>query len=585
MNPSESVPSFRQAYDSDSDLRGYGSLALALFALNLYIRLDDIDDFASNAITEGPGDKKVDLFYLDVNDRRALVCQCYLSAEWGRPAAPANKASDLNTAMAWLLSAAEESVPANLLSKAVELRRALLNNEIDRIDLVYIHNCCESQNVDLELKVAADATRDMVRTLVGGRETCPTVSYKEIGLESIEELYRARDSDILVDELIPVPATEFLEEHGQQWKSIHTSVPCEWIQQLFQKHGDRLFSANYRDYLGSTRRKGNINYEITQTAESEPGNFWVYNNGITALTKELQTTPQLQIRGISVINGAQTSGALGDASATATGASRVSIRFVECTSRDLIDRIIQFNNTQNEIKPSDRRSNDAIQRRLRDEFVKSGVTYIHRRSRVRAARTAITASAIAPALAAFHGNPQVAYRNAKDIFIDDTLYEQVFPKSVSVQHVFLIRSLSSAIDKVKAGLRDRIDAGTATSLDQEQFQVLKFSASKHFLFFILGSLSEEVMGRRVSDLYEWKCIPDVVSPTNHSLSDAWETALHAVLPHVATIVKQYGKDAFYEVPRSSELSKEVSNKLRALMASLGPVLGSQFDPIRQRTTV
>lgn len=588
MNPStqtETMPTFKSAFDSDADLQKYDSIALALFALNLYLRLDDIDEFASNSVTEGPGDKKIDIFQLDLNERRAVVCQCYVSNQWARPAAPANKASDLNTAMAWLLSASEDRIPKNLLSRAIDLRRAITNAEIDRIELLYIHNCHESANVGNELKVAADATRDTVRTITGSRDSPIIVTHKEMGIELIEDLYRARDSDILVDGWIPIPATTFIEEQGGGWKALLTSVPGDWIQQMHKQHGDRLFSANYRDYLGSTRRKGNINYEITQTAEAEPSNFWVYNNGVTALTYELQTSPHLQIRGISVINGAQTSGALSEASSTATAASRVLIRFVECSSRELIDKVIQYNNTQNEIKPSDRRSNDQIQRRLRDDFARSGVAYIHRRSGTRTVRNAITASAIAPALAAFHGQPQIAFRNAREIFIDDNIYDQVFPRAISAEHVFLVRELSMAIDSVKAKLKSRIDSATATSLEEDQFQVLKFSASKHFIFFIAGSLAEEIMHRRVSDLFGWRCSPGVLSPVNHSLKDAWEMALETLLPQIATFVKQYGKDAFYEVPRSAEFSRDISTRMRALLASLSSVLNSQFEPIRQRTTV
>lgn len=584
-SPSEFTLTFKAAFESDADLNLYGPIALALFALSLQLRLDDIDEFASNAITEGPNDKKIDIFYLDPNERRAVVCQCYHAAQWDRRAAPANKASDLNTAMAWLLSASEERIPENLRSRAIDLRHAIIGDEIDRIELLYVHNCHESANVDNELKVAADATRDMVRALTGGRDSQVVVSHKELGLESIEDLYRARDSEILVDGWIAIPGTNFIEEHGDGWRAILTSVPGDWIRQLYQRHTDRLFSANYRDYLGSTKRKGNINYEITQTAEAEPINFWVYNNGITALTYELQTSPSLQIRGISVINGAQTTGALSESSQTATTASRVLIRFVECSSRELIDKIIQYNNTQNEIKPSDRRSNDPIQRRLRDEFSRSRIIYNHRRSGARLSRNSIAASAIAPALAAFHGKPQIAYRNAREIFIDDDVYDQVFPRSISAEHIFLVRALSTAIDSVKADLKNKLDAGTATSLEEDQLQVLKFSASKHFLFFLTGFLAEEIMSRRVSDLFGWKCASSVLTPDNHSLKDAWETALRALLPQVATIVKQYGRDAFYEVPRSTEQSQEVATRLRALMASLSPVLNSQFEPIRARSTI
>lgn len=581
----ESILTFKKAFEDDTNLHRYGSAALALFALGLQFHLEDIDEFASDAITEGSGDKKIDIFYIDVNERRAIICQCYQAIEWGKLAAPANKASDLNTAMAWLLSANEDVIPKNLYSRAIDFRLAIKNKEIDHVDLFYVHNCHESANVDKELKVAADATRDILRTFTNAHESTIIVSHREIGLESIEDLYRSRDSEILVDGWISIPKTDFIEERGDGWRAILTSIPGDWIQQLYQIHEDRLFSANYRGYMGFTRRKDNINYEIAQTAEAESGNFWVYNNGITALTHELKTTPNLQIRGISVINGAQTTGALSEVSRTAIIASRVLIRFVECSSPELINKIIQYNNTQNEIKPSDRRSNDQIQRKLRDEFAKLQITYVHRRSKTRSPRNAIVASAIAPALAAFHGQPQTAYRNAKEIFIDDDMYNQVFPRSISAEHVFLIRSLSMAIDSIKTQLKNKVDENRATSLEEDQLQALKFSASKHFLFFIVGSLAEEIMSRRVSDLFEWKCIPAVIRPDNHSLKDAWEDTLRALLPQVATLMKQYGKDSFYEIPRSIELSREVSTKLRALVASLSTSFGPQFGSIRKRTIV
>jgi hypothetical protein len=105
------------------------------------------------------------------------------------------------------------------------------------------------------------------------------------------------------------------------------------------------------------------------------------------------------------------------------------------------------------------------------------------------------------------------------------------------------------------------------------------------LFFIVGSLAEEIMSKRVSDLFEWRCRSDALASNNRSLTTSWETALRALLPQIATIVKEHGKDPFYEVPRSIDLSRKVAVKLRALMASLEPVLSSQFRPIRQRTTV
>jgi len=60
-------------------------------------------------------------------------------------------------------------------------------------------------------------------------------------------------------------------------------------------------------------------YKLRHSADCriEPRNFWVYNNGVTILTHKIDREQEgkLIIHGCSVINGAQTTGALGTASA------------------------------------------------------------------------------------------------------------------------------------------------------------------------------------------------------------------------------------------------------------------------------
>lgn len=101
-------------------------------------------------------------------------------------------------------------------------------------------------------------------------------------------------------------------------------------------------------------------------------------------------------------------------------------------------------------------------------------------------------------------------------------------------------------------------------------------------------MAEEIMGRRVTNLFDWKCIPDVISVDNHSLADAWMLTLQALLPQLANIMndkKRYGENSFYEIPRSIEKSRDVANHLRATLASISSVIKSQFAPIRDRTRV
>lgn len=575
---------FRTAFENNPEFAQFGPNALSVFALSLYLRIEDLEEFASGADVEGPDDKKLDICYLNVSDGIALMAQSYFTPGWNRKAAPANKASDLNTAMAWMLSADEKKIPTHIRSKAIDLRRSLISGEIKRVELLYIHNCPETENVERELKVVAEATRDKVIALRNDPINPITIAHRELGLRGIEDLYKSRDSDILVDNLITIPMKNYVKEKGDDWQAILGTVPATWIQDLYKAHGDRLFSANYRDYLGSTAHKGNINRTITVTADAEPDNFWVYNNGITALTHEIRIGRVKKVRGISIINGAQTTGALSDADNGATKSARVMMRLVECSSQRLVGNIIRYNNTQNDIKPADRRSNDIIQKRLKEEFENYGLTYVYRRSGAKGPRNAITCVSMGAPLCAFHGDPQTSFRTANDIFNLDNTYQHVFPASITAEHVFLVRALSIAIDKVRTEIKGKVSGDTATDVDLKLYDVLKFAASKHFLLYLIGELADQIMKRRVTDKYNWKCIREVIAVDNVSLTNAWIEVLNALLPNVSMLIEREGADASYEVPRTFDKSKKIAAETKALVASL-PMLSSQFEELRKRTSI
>lgn len=221
---------FRASFESDPEVMQYRENALSIFTLSLYYRIEDINEFAAQSITEGSDDKKIDIYYLDSNERRVVICQSYFSQEWYKASAPANKASDLNSAIAWLLSASVDQIPQSLLQRAIELRRLLREKEIERIEILYIHNCFESSNVESELKVVAAATRDILRTILREEAASIQISFREIGLNTIEEIYKSRDSEILVDARMEVPSHDFIIEESRGWRAVLTSVPGDWIQ-------------------------------------------------------------------------------------------------------------------------------------------------------------------------------------------------------------------------------------------------------------------------------------------------------------------------------------------------------------------
>ncbi|MES0447284.1 MAG: hypothetical protein ABUJ92_12135, partial [Desulfobacterales bacterium] len=85
--------------------------------------VEDIDEVASTSLVDGSGDKKTDLLYINTDLSEAVIAQGFYSQK-DRDEAPANKASDLNTAVTWLLTRAIKDLPARIKSAAIELRNS-----------------------------------------------------------------------------------------------------------------------------------------------------------------------------------------------------------------------------------------------------------------------------------------------------------------------------------------------------------------------------------------------------------------------------------------------------------------------------
>jgi hypothetical protein len=133
----------------------------------------------------------------------------------------------------------------------------------------------------------------------------------------------------------------------------------------------RCSSANLRDFLGARKVSGNVNTRIKQTAEQNPGEFFVLNNGITIVTKKAvldDVQKALHIHGVSVVNGAQTTGAVHAAGPEHAKNVSVLARIITVDSPAMISEIVAGNNTQNSIVAWDRRSNDPVQIRIKQEF-------------------------------------------------------------------------------------------------------------------------------------------------------------------------------------------------------------------------
>ena len=562
--------SFIGAFESEAVLKSYGNNALPLFAVGLHLGIEDLASFATESLTDSPNDKKADIIYINEAEGIACIAQGTASADWGKAEASANKASDLNTAAAWLLRQPIDEIPEKIRGQAELLRDGLSQGTITKLIFAYAHNAFESPNVERELQ----ATRE----LVSGLEICMQcdVEVVELGLRNIEVLHLTSLGSIQVTNEIPFPAAQHIRETGCGWEAFVISINGARLFDLYEEHKNALFSANLRDFLGSRRATRNVNNTIKTTAESESGVFYIFNNGITIVCKRAEYKNEtLNIHGISVVNGAQTTGAIHAAGREHASNVSVVARVIVVDDETMIPRIVFANNTQNAIVAWDRRSNDAVQIRLGQEFDAKGIEYVHRRDNAKKPANPIYADQVGQMLCAFGGNLQTAIRAKANIFEVDTTYSDVFPSTLGIGHVFGIQTLGWAYDRIKQELKTKADFGALTDLEQRRLKLLDYPASKQFLIRVMGDLREEISGRNMPHPQEFALKDKAITPDGAEAIEAWIKVINAVMP---TIVQDLPAEE-YQVVRSNDHTKHVVGRVQGIVAG-ALALQPNFEDLR-----
>ncbi|MBG6217010.1 hypothetical protein IWX75_001464 [Arthrobacter sp. CAN_A6] len=499
-------PGYR-AFQARDDLSTYGPNALLLFIAQMRLSLDDIDTFAANALTDHSNDKKCDLVAVVYDGTKVIVGQGY-EAKTARSSAPEDKAADANTAVSWLLAGPLETVPETLRGAAVEVRSALAAGTVAEFEIWYVHNLPESANVQRELGQAATTADALIKREFP--ESDVDVAFLEIGQNQLEKEYSRTQAPILVDDdfVFEVPGGFELSADG--WSAFSTAIAADALREIWSTHTTQLMSPNIRDYLGMVRSASNINFGIKETAKSAPKNFAIFNNGITILVNDYShdaASRELKVSGIGIVNGGQTTGAIGELStkeAEKLKEAAVMTRFVKCTDPSVLEDIVRFNNTQNKVEATDFRSRDPIQERLRAEFAKVPDAE-YRGGRRGGASDAIVRrrglladSSVAQSLSAFHGRPNLAYNETRTIWDNDATYASVFRESVSARHIVLVFGLLRAVDRAKQAIMS-IAVNDRTEAQNRHAEYFRSRGSNLLFVAAIGGCIETIIGRAVTD--------------------------------------------------------------------------------------
>lgn len=555
--------------------------AIALFALQLKFSIEDIQTVASESLTGGGDDKKCDLLYLDTEQQVAVIAQAYISKK-NKNSAPANKAADLNTAISWLLSRNIDDLPEALRGRAVELREAIRSGMVKQVYIWYVHNLPQSKNVQTELKTVSHSARSALESGFALKDI--PIFAEEIGAKRITQLYDEAERTINVVDKISIVAQDAFEISGDKWQALMTTITGTWLYELYKKYNVNLFSANVRDYLGSRASDSNINNGIKQSAEKAPADFWVYNNGITALVNDYvvgvrtRSGIKIEITGISIVNGAQTTGSLGSMDNEPSSSISLPIRFVKTNDSNIVERIVRYNNSQNKVQAADFRSTDSIQTRLRQEFERvPSVDYDGGRrggasDAMKRRKNLLPSYTVGQALAAFHGDPVTAYDKKTDIWANEGVYLKYLKKKTRARHIILCFGLLDNISRKKIALLEKQKKDIASLTQQEQGQLifLNKKGASYLLAFTISQSLETIIGRVITNRFDVKFKENVTADLSNR---KWNPIVEIFLSLGAQLEGAFSRNRI-----SNERLKPTVVAFGGIVQSLASGYKAVFDP-------
>lgn len=189
----------------------------------------------------------------------------------------------------------------------------------------------------------------------------------------------------------PVHAEIALQKHSKVEEPRTTYYGIARLGDLVSLHLDKgkaLYERNIRYFLGS---RSDVNKAIRTTLRDDPRSFFYLNNGVTAVCDGIEPKAKnpsngfkkFKVRGLSIINGAQTVASAAEFVAQNPGSNiddaKVMLTLIKAPADGQFGkRVTKARNHQNPVQTANFASLDEGQERLRQEISYLGYTYHYR---------------------------------------------------------------------------------------------------------------------------------------------------------------------------------------------------------------
>lgn len=211
-----------------------------------------------------------------------------------------------------------------------------------------------------------------------------------------------------------------------------------------------LLFDNVRGFLGQT----SYNKNIQNALKNEPENFFMFNNGLTIVTEDLNAVPRngkqkflFSLKNYQLVNGGQTLRSIYEFIKTSQDTSKIEklrdaqvlVRIFKVGTEDetcetLKSNIAEYTNSQNAIKATDLKSIDYKQIQIENYLKQKGILYVRKAGDVGEINFSyekrISMELLAKILYSYQGFPEKVTNQKRKLFVD--YYNDIFGPSLDL---------------------------------------------------------------------------------------------------------------------------------------------------------
>ena len=355
--------------------RHFETRALAALALIMTSGLEVTQ--ASVQVTDGYHDMGIDAIYLDETQKKLFLVQ----SKWRADGAGSITQDEMSNFAQGVQRVLEEDLAGandKIIAKSIDIDLALTQMGY-QIHAIFIHTGNQKVNdyVSRPILQLMEKTNDEISTILLFDE----FNFRNIYsfLVNGQEQPGINLDDVILSNWGKVDAP-FVSYYG----TISAATVGEW----YKNFGNALFAKNIRFYKGNT----DVNEGMKKVLLQEPEKFYYYNNGIKLLCKSIKrkakdsttnATGLFALEGVSLVNGAQTTGTIGSLfldNPEQVSKAIVMIQIIDLSSVDTetATQITRLSNTQNRIENKDFAALDPEQDRLRTELTFTHYSYLYK---------------------------------------------------------------------------------------------------------------------------------------------------------------------------------------------------------------